>query len=120
MKGFHDTIPPSLEEAARIDGCSRFQAFRRVTLPLAVPGRVITALFSFMTAWSEYIVAAQILQDMELWTLPVGLKSFEADMTTQWGLYAAGSLMVSVPVVVLFLVLSRWLVSGLTLGSVKG
>jgi arabinogalactan oligomer/maltooligosaccharide transport system permease protein len=63
MKGFYDTIPASLEEAARIDGCSRGMAFWRVILPLAVPGLVITALFSFMAAWSEYIVAAQVMQD---------------------------------------------------------
>jgi len=120
MKGYYDTIPSALEEAALIDGCSLWQTLWCVILPLAAPALVITALFSFMTAWSEYIVAAQILQDTALWTLPVGLKSFEADMTTQWGLYAAGSLMVSIPVVVLFLALSRWLVSGLTLGGVKG
>jgi arabinogalactan oligomer / maltooligosaccharide transport system permease protein len=120
MKGYYDTIPYSLEEAARIDGCNQFQAFWMVILPLAAPALVITALFSFMTAWSEYLVAAQILQDTALWTLPLGLKSFESNMTTEWGLYGAASLIVAVPVVVLFLALSKYLVSGLTLGSVKG
>ena len=120
MKGYYDTIPTSLEEAARIDGCSSFAAFYKIILPLAAPALVITALFSFMTSWSEYLVAAQILQDSTLWTLPLGLKSFEASMSTEWGLYGAGSLVVMLPVVILFLALSRWLVSGLTLGSVKG
>jgi len=120
MKGYYDTIPTSLEEAARIDGCSHFTAFLKVILPLAAPALVITALFSFMSAWSEYIVAAQILQDTDLWTLPIGLKSFEASMSTEWGLYGAASIIVMIPVVGLFLGLSRWLVSGLTLGSVKG
>ena len=119
MKGFYDTIPASLEEAARIDGCTPWQAFRSIILPLAMPGLVITALFSFMSAWSEYLVAAQILQDKKLFTLPLGLKSFQSDLSTQWGLYAAASLLVSLPVVVLFIFLSRYLVSGLTLGSVK-
>lgn len=119
MKGFYDTIPPSLEEAARIDGCSRSAAFWRVILPLAVPGLVITALFSFMAAWSEYIVAAQVMQDEEMFTLPLGLKSFQASLSTQWGLYAAASILVSLPVVIVFLMLSKFLVSGLTLGSVK-
>jgi len=120
MKGYYDTIPTTLEEAALIDGASNFYAFYKIILPLAAPALVITALFSFMTAWSEYVVAAQILQDTDLWTLPLGLKSFEDNMTSEWGLYAAASLIVSVPVVILFLVLSKWLVSGLTLGSVKG
>lgn len=120
MKGYYDTIPYSLEESARIDGCSKWQAFYKIILPLASPALVITALFSFMTAWSEYIVAAQVLQDTQLYTLPLGLKSFESNMSTEWGLYAAASLVVSIPVVILFVVLSKWLVSGLTLGSVKG
>ena len=120
MKGYYDTIPTSLEEAARIDGCTQFMAFYRIMLPLAAPALVITALFSFMTAWSEYLVAAQILQDTALWTLPIGLKSFESSMSTEWGLYGAASIVVMIPVVVLFLTLSRYLVSGLTLGSVKG
>ncbi len=119
MKGFYDTIPTSLEDAARVDGCSRTEVFWRVTLPLAVPGLVITALFSFMTAWSEYIVAAQVMQDEEMFTLPLGLKSFQANMSTEWGLYAAAAILVSLPVIVVFLLLSKYLVSGLTLGSVK-
>lgn len=119
MKGFYDTIPASLEEAARIDGCSRAMAFWRVVLPLAVPGLVITALFSFMAAWSEYIVAAQVMQDEDMFTLPLGLKSFQASMSTQWGLYAAASIVVSLPVVVVFVMLSKFLIAGLTLGSVK-
>ncbi len=119
MKGYYDTIPFSLEESARIDGCNQWQAFYKIILPLAAPALVITALFSFMTAWSEYIVAAQVLQDTELYTLPLGLKSFQSNLTTEWGLYAAASLVVSIPVVALFIFLSKWLVSGLTLGSVK-
>ncbi|HTP81026.1 MAG TPA: sugar ABC transporter permease [Bacteroidota bacterium] len=120
MKGYYDTIPASLEEAGRIDGCTSFGAFYRIILPLAAPALVITSLFSFMTAWSEYLVAAQVLQETSLWTLPLGLKSFESSMSTEWGLYGAGSLIVMIPVVILFLALSRWLVSGLTLGGVKG
>lgn len=120
MKGYYDTIPFSLEESARIDGCTRWQAFYKIIFPLAAPALVITALFSFMTAWSEYIVAAQILQDSKLYTLPLGLKSFQSNLTTEWGLYAAAALVVSIPVVILFIILSKWLVSGLTLGSVKG
>ncbi|MBE2185222.1 MAG: sugar ABC transporter permease [Rhodothermales bacterium] len=120
MKGYYDTIPAALEEAARIDGCTPWQAFRLVILPLAAPALVITALFSFMSAWNEYVVANVVLQDVNMFTLPLGLKMFQGSMTTQWGLYAAGALLVSVPVVLLFLGLSRYLISGLTLGGVKG
>jgi arabinogalactan oligomer/maltooligosaccharide transport system permease protein len=120
MKGFYDTIPGALEEAARMDGCSRFSAFIKVILPVSAPALVITALFSFMASWSEYVVAAIVLQDPGLYTLPLGLKSFQASLATQWGLYAAGAVVVSIPVTILFISLSRFLVSGLTVGSVKG
>jgi arabinogalactan oligomer/maltooligosaccharide transport system permease protein len=120
MKGYYDTIPLSVEEASWIDGAGRFRTFYQIVLPLAAPALVITALFSFMAAWSEYLVAAVILHDRALYTLPLGLKQFQSNFDTQWGLYAAGSVVVMIPVVIVFLVLSRWLVSGLTLGSVKG
>ncbi|HEY1771269.1 MAG TPA: ABC transporter permease subunit [Chthoniobacterales bacterium] len=120
LKGYYDTIPLSLEEACSIDGATRWQAFYLVVLPLAAPAVVITALFSFLTAWNEYVVAALILQDVDLFTLPLGLKMFQSNMSTQWGLYAAGALLVSLPVIALFLVLSRFLVSGLSSGAVKG
>lgn len=120
MKGYYDTIPYSLEEAASIDGCTPGMTFVKIILPLAAPALVITALFSFMTAWSEYLVAAVIIQDQALFTLPLGLKTFQSNMEVAWGLYSAGAVVVSLPVVVLFLFLSRWLISGLTLGSVKG
>jgi arabinogalactan oligomer/maltooligosaccharide transport system permease protein len=120
MKGYYDTIPVSLEEAAMIDGAGPVYSFYRIILPLALPAIAITALFSFMTAWSEYLVAAVLLQDQDLYTLPIGLKQFTSNMEVAWGLYSAGAIVVSIPVVVLFLFLSRWLISGLTLGSVKG
>lgn len=119
MKGYYDTIPTSLEEAANVDGANKFTAFYKVILPLAAPALVIAALFSFMTAWNEYIIAAQVLWYEDMFTIPLGLKSFQGNMTTEWGLYAAGAIVISIPVVILFLVLSKWLVSGLTLGSVK-
>ncbi len=120
MKGYYDTIPVSLEEAARIDGCTQWRTFYLIVLPLASPALVITALFSFMSAWSEYLVAAVLINDKSLYTLPLGLKLFQSAFETQWGLYSAGAVVVSIPVMILFLMLSRWLVSGLTLGSVKG
>lgn len=120
MKGYYDTIPSSLEESATVDGASKFYAFWKIIIPLASPALVITALFSFMAAWNEYVVAAQVLWYEDMFTIPLGLKSLQGNMTTQWGMYAAGALIISIPVIIVFLVLSKWLVSGLTLGSVKG
>ncbi|GAB4368299.1 MAG: ABC transporter permease subunit [Calditrichia bacterium] len=120
MKGYYDTIPYSLEEAAMIDGAGPFYSFYRIILPLALPALAISALFSFMAAWSEYLVAAVLIQNRDLFTLPLGLKLFQSNMEVAWGLYSAGAVMVSIPVVVVFMLLSRWLISGLTLGSVKG
>lgn len=120
MKAYYDTIPRELEEAALLDGCSVWGIFYKIILPISSPALVITGLFSFMNAWSEYVIAAVVLQDPQLYTLPLGLKSFQASLATQWGLYAAGALIVSLPVLILFISISRYLVSGLTMGSVKG
>ena len=92
----------------------------QLVVTLALPALAITALFSFMTAWSEYLVAVVLIQNTDFYTLPLGLKSFQSQMESSWGLYSAGAILVSLPVVALFMFLSKWLVSGLTLGSVKG
>jgi arabinogalactan oligomer/maltooligosaccharide transport system permease protein len=120
MKGYYDTIPRSLEEAALIDGMSELGAFWRVTLPLSAPALVITALFAFMAGWAEFIVARALIVSQDLYTLPLGLESLASTYQTEWANYAAGSLLVAIPVVVLFLALSRYLVGGLTLGGTKG
>lgn len=120
MKAFYDTVPKELEEAAVLDGCSQWKTFYKIILPISSPALVVTALFCFMASWSEYIIAAVVLQNPDLYTLPLGLRSFQASLATQWGLYAAGALIVSVPVLILFISISRYLVSGLTAGSVKG
>jgi arabinogalactan oligomer / maltooligosaccharide transport system permease protein len=120
MRGYYDTIPVELEQAALIDGCTPWQAFTRVTLPLAAPALAITALFSFMAAWSEFLVARIVVSQQQLYTLPLGLESLAGQFQTEWANYAAGSLLVCVPVMVLFVALNRWIVSGLSLGGVKG
>jgi arabinogalactan oligomer/maltooligosaccharide transport system permease protein len=120
MKGYYDTIPVDLEEAAMIDGTTRFGAFVKVTMPLSAPALVITALFSFMAGWSEFIVARVIINTKGLYTLPLGLESLSSTFQTEWANYAAGSIIVCIPVVALFLLLSKFLISGLTLGGVKG
>lgn len=120
LRGYYDTIPIELEQAALIDGCGPWQAFTRVTFPLAAPALAITALFSFMSAWSEYLVARVIVNRQALYTLPLGLETLAGQFQTEWANYAAGSLLVCVPVMVLFVLLNRWLISGLSLGGVKG
>jgi len=120
LKGYFDTIPKELEEAALIDGASRIKIFYMIILPLARPAIAVTALFSFMTAWNEYILAATFLNKETAYTLPVMLKSFVGQYNADWGSFAAGAIIVSIPVVALFYVLQKNLVAGLTAGGVKG
>ena len=120
LKGYFDTIPIEIEESAIMDGASRQMIFFRIILPLAKPAVAVTALFSFMTGWNEFILAATFLEEELKYTAPVGLKFFVGGFTSQWGYFAAGSIIVSLPVVLLFLFLQKYLVSGLTAGGVKG
>jgi arabinogalactan oligomer/maltooligosaccharide transport system permease protein len=120
LKGYFDTIPTDLEEAAALDGCSRFQTFVWVILPLARPALAVVALFSFMTAWNEFILAATLMGDQRSYTLPVVLQQYVDNYGTEWGHFAAGSILVSIPVMVLFFALQKHFVEGLTAGSVKG
>lgn len=120
LKGYYDTIPVDLEEAALIDGASRFTVFTNIILPLSTPALAIAFLFSFMGGWSEYLVARVVLQKNEIYTWPLGIFTFAQQFTVSWGQFAAASVLIAIPVMALFLYSSKWLISGLTLGSVKG
>lgn len=120
LKGYFDTIPRELEESALIDGASAAQVFVRIVLPLAKPALAVTALFSFMTGWNEFIIAATFMDSEAMYTAPVGLRFFVGGYQQQWGYFAAGSIVVSIPIVALFYFLQRYLISGLTAGAVKG
>lgn len=120
LKGYFDTIPKDLEESAMMDGASQFVIFWRIILPLSRPAIAVTALFSFMTAWNEYILAATFMSDERAYTMPVALQQYVGDYTTEWGHFAAGAILVSVPVMALFFALQKHLVGGLTAGGVKG
>jgi arabinogalactan oligomer/maltooligosaccharide transport system permease protein len=120
LRGYYDTIPFDLEEAAMVDGATRLSAFWRIILPLSTPALAVIFLFNFLNAWSDWQVANVILKADDLRTWPLGLNDYIGNFQTQWGLYAAASVIITIPVVALFLYSSKYLISGLTLGSVKG
>jgi arabinogalactan oligomer/maltooligosaccharide transport system permease protein len=119
LKGYFDTIPKDLEESAVIDRASRFMIFTRIMLPLAAPAIAVTALFSFMTAWNEFLLAYTFMTDPLAYTLPVEVQQYVGE-DIQWELFAASSVLVSLPVMALFFALQKNLVGGLTAGGVKG
>jgi len=119
LKGFFDNIPIQLEQAARIDGATRFQAFLFIVMPLSSPGIIATSIFSFIGAWNEYVYAYTFLSKQDAMTLPVGIQRFFTEFATDWPGLMAATFLMSVPVVVLFLVLQKYFVRALTEGAVK-
>jgi multiple sugar transport system permease protein len=119
LRAFFASIPREIEEAAEVDGCSRLGALRRVVLPLARPAIVTAAIFAFIAAWNEYIVALTLMTDADMKPLTVGITSYVTAYVQHWNLLFAASTLAIVPVIVLFVVIEPYLVSGLTAGSVK-
>lgn len=119
LKGFFDAIPPELERAARIDGCSRFGAFVRVILPLTTPGLAATAIYSFIQAWNEFPYALNLAFSTQMRTLPVGMTFFFSENSSDWTGLMATAVIISIPVIVIFMFLQRFFVSALTQGAVK-
>lgn len=122
LKGYLDTIPKELEEAALIDGCTPNQAFFRVTIPLAVPALAVTGFLGFMSTWSEFAISWQFLTDPKDFTLTMALYSMVGQYAgnTSWSKFSAMAIMVALPVSILYLYLQKYILSGLTIGSVKG
>lgn len=121
LKGFIDTVPLELDEAARIDGASTSQVYWLIFFPLAAPVLAVTALLSFIGTFNEFVLASLFLQDINQRTVAVGLQQFVgAQFGQNWGPFAAGSLLAAIPLVALFLSLQRYIIGGLTAGSIKG
>ena len=122
LRGFVDGVPRELEEAAMMDGCSRTQAFFKVTLPLLAPGLVATGVFGFIQAWNEFTLAVVVMTDPAKETLPVWLVAFTDSRSrgVDWGAIMASSTLITIPVIIFFLVVQRRMVSGITAGAVKG
>ena len=120
LKGYFDTVPKELEEAALIDGATVTQTFIRVIIPLSVPALAVTVLFSFMAGWTEFILAWTFLEKPSRFTLAMALRSMQGQFATPWSEFSALSILMSIPIVLLFFLLQRYLVSGLTVGGVKG
>lgn len=120
MKGFFDAIPPELEDAARIDGCTRLGAFVRVVLPLARSGLVATAVFIGIAAWNEFLFALMFTNNQGSRTWPVGLQLMVGEFQLPWGALSAGGITSVIPVIIFFAIVQRTLIKGITAGAVKG
>lgn len=119
MKGFYATIPVDLEEAALLDGCSRLQALYKIVLPLAAPGAAATASFAFVVAWNEFMFALNLTTNNATRTLPVGLSLLVGRYFNNWGVLMAAAVVTSIPTLLVFLTLQKYLIRGLTAGAVK-
>lgn len=122
LKGHFDTVPKDLEEAAMVDGCTQTQAFVKIILPLSAPALAVTALFSFLTGWTEIVLAWTFLENPKSFTLAMALYGMVGQYSTTkpWSEFAALAILISLPVVVVMLLLQRFIVGGLTSGAVKG
>lgn len=119
LSGFFSSIPAEVEEAAMLDGCSRIKVLRTITLPLALPGLLTAVIFTFISAWNEFVIALTLTSSPEIRPLTVGITGFIGLYEVQWHYVFAVSLIAIVPVVILFISIEKWLVSGLTAGSIK-
>lgn len=120
LRGFFEAIPRELEEAAAIDGASLMMTFHRIILPLAGPGIAAVTMFGFIRGWNEFLFALVLLQGHDLFTLPIGLASFQEEYTFRWDLLMAGASIITLPLLVFFLLMQRFIVQGLLGGAVKG
>jgi len=120
LMGYFRTVPTELEEAALVDGATKWTVLWRIIVPLSAPAMVVVAVFSFTLAWNEFLYALVLIQNKDFMTAPVGLTSFQISDQTFWGAMMAASSIMSIPPLLLYLIGQRWVIAGWTLGSVKG
>ncbi|WP_220132633.1 carbohydrate ABC transporter permease [Halorhabdus salina] len=120
LKGYIDDIPESLDEAAKMDGCSHLSILRRVIVPLAMPGIAVSGFYTFILSWNDYLLVSMLSQTAATRTLPFGLQLFQAQNTVAWNLLIAAAVITMAPVILLFAVAQRWVVEGLASGGMKG
>jgi ABC-type glycerol-3-phosphate transport system permease component len=119
-KSFFDTIPRELEEAAQVDGCSKFQAFLRIVLPLSGPGMAAVSIFSFLFSYNEFFVGSVFLRDEGSMTVPIGMQMFMQQFATDWGSLMAAATLAVIPTFILFLMVQKYITYGAVAGGVKG
>ena len=120
VRGFFDTIPRELEEAGKVDGCTGFQAYLRIILPISLPGVATVAIFTFLNAWNEFTFASLMLRKTDIQTITVGLTKFVQQNTTDWSKLMAASAIATVPALFFLIFAQKYLIQGLTAGAVKG
>ncbi len=119
MRSFFERIPVTLEEAARVDGCSKFQSLFKIVLPIMFPGIVSVFVFAFIGAWNELIAGSIFISTPDMWTIPVGLKTLIGRYNVEWGLLMAGGVMALLPTAIMFSIMQKFIVEGMTSGAVK-
>jgi ABC-type glycerol-3-phosphate transport system permease component len=120
FEGFFDAIPRELEEAAFVDGCSRFRSLTRIVLPLSGPGTAAVTIFTFLLCYNEYLIASVFLRDPDTMTIPVGIQMFMQQYSTDWGSLMAAASLASIPTIIFFLFVQKYMIQGVVAGAVKG
>ena len=120
LKGFFDTIPIELEQAAMVDGCSQFNGFVRIIIPLALPGIATVAIFAFVNSWNEYTLASIFLRQDRVQTMTIGLQKFVMENSADWSLLMAAAAIATVPTLLFLFIAQKYLIEGLTAGAIKG
>ena len=120
MKGFFDSIPRELEQAGIVDGCTRFQAFYKIVMPISLPGLATVGIFTFINCWNEYTLASIFLRKDEILTMTVGLQKFVQQYSSDWPLLMAASTIATIPTIIFLVFTQKFLIEGMTAGAVKG